>query len=79
MKEFAEGDFAYYEELGLSMTYVRSELCAFYRAKGMPIHMYCADTEEDVRLCMAQGASLITANDPIPLMTVLGRLNGENT
>ena len=36
--------------------------------------MYCADNEEDVRLCIERGASLITANDPIPLMRVLGRL-----
>ena len=36
--------------------------------------MYCADTEEDVRLCMEMGADLITANDLVPLMTVLGRI-----
>ncbi len=71
MKEFSEGDFAFYDELGLSMTYVRSELCAFYREKGMPIHMYCADTEEDVRLCIERGASLITANDPVPLLSIV--------
>ncbi|MBQ8508703.1 MAG: hypothetical protein IJ493_02235 [Clostridia bacterium] len=59
-----------YDEIGLSMTYVRSELCAFYRAKGLPMHMYCADTEADVRLCIERGASLITANDPRPLLRV---------
>ncbi len=71
MREFSEGDFAYYEELGLSMAYVRSELCDFYRQKGMPIHMYCADTPEDVRLCIERGASLITANEPVPLLAAL--------
>ncbi len=71
MHEFSEGDFAYYDELGLSMTYVRSELCAFYRAKGMPIHMYCADNAADVLLCIRSGASLITANDPVPLLSIV--------
>ena len=35
--------------------------------------MYCADTTEDVELCIQKGASLITANDPIPLLKYLGR------
>ncbi len=71
MQEFSAGDYAYYEDLGLSMTYVRSELCAFYREKGLPIHMYCADTEADVRLCLERGAALITANDPVPLLSIV--------
>ncbi len=74
MGEFPPDGFDYYEEIGLSMMFVRSELCAFYRAKGLPMHMYCADNEDDVRLCIERGASLITANDPVPLLTVLGRL-----
>jgi hypothetical protein len=36
--------------------------------------MYCADTEEDVKLCIERGADLITANDPVPLLKVLGRI-----
>ncbi|MCQ2433336.1 MAG: glycerophosphodiester phosphodiesterase [Clostridia bacterium] len=68
MREFC--GYEWYDEIGLSMMFVKSELCAFYRAKGMPMHLYCADTEEDVRLCIEQGASLITANDPRPLMKV---------
>ena len=60
-----------YDEIGLSMPLVRSELCEFYKAKGLPIHMYCADTEEDVRLCIERGASLITANDPAALIKIL--------
>lgn len=73
MREFEPDSYTYYDELGLSMNLVRSELLPLYREKGMPIHMYCADTEEDVRLCIESGASLITANDPLPLLKVLGR------
>ena len=74
MKEFASDSYDYYDELGLSMTFVRSELCDFYVKKGMPVHMYCADTEEDVKLCIERGADFITCNDPVPLMKHLGRL-----
>jgi glycerophosphoryl diester phosphodiesterase len=74
MGEFKPDSYDWYEEIGLSMMFVKSELCAFYAAKGMPMHMYCADNEDDVRLCIERGADLITANDPVPLMKVLGRL-----
>ena len=74
MKEFEADSFDYYDDIGLSMMFVRSELCAFYVAKGMPVHMYCADNENDVKLCIERGADLITANDPVPLMRVLGRI-----
>ena len=56
------------------MSFVKSELLPFYLDKGFPVHMYCADTEEDVELCIKNGADLITANDPIPLMKKLGRI-----
>ena len=46
----------------------------FYIDKGFPVHMYCADNDADVTLCIERGACLITANDPIPLMKKLGRL-----
>ena len=62
-----------YDEIGLSMSIVRSEICDFYLQKGLPVHMYCADTEEAVNLCIQKGAALITANDPRPLMRILGR------
>ncbi len=75
MGEPFEGLYDYYDEIGLSMTFVRSELLPFYTAKGMPIHMYCADTEDDVAFCIENGASLITANDPVPLMKKLGKIN----
>ena len=72
MKEFDGYDS--YVEFGINMSIVRSELCDFYVGKGLPMHMYCADNEEDVRLFIEKGADLITANDPVPLMKVLGRL-----
>ena len=74
MAEFEPDSYDYYDEIGLSMKFVKSEILPIYVAKGLPIHMYCADTEEDVRLCIEKGAALITANDPVPLMTVLGRI-----
>ena len=74
MRNFQPDSYGFYQELGLNMDLVRSEILPFYQAKGMPIHMYCAYTEADVRLCMEKGADLITANDPVPLMKVLGRM-----
>lgn len=71
MKEFDGYDA--YDEIGLNMSLVKSELCEFYVKKGMPVHMYCADNEEDVRLCIERGADLITANDPRDLLKVLGK------
>ena len=69
MKEFC--GYEWYDEIGLSMMFVKSELCAFYRAKGLPMHLYCADNEADVRLCIEQGDSLITANDPKDLLRIV--------
>ncbi len=74
MNRWEEGAYSYYDEIGLSMRFVKSELLPIYIAKGIPIHMYCADNEADVRLCIEKGADLITANDPVPLMKVLGRI-----
>jgi glycerophosphoryl diester phosphodiesterase len=74
MKENFRGLYEYYDEIGLSMNFVKSELCDFYLNKRMPVHMYCADTEDDVNLCIEKGADLITANDLVPLMKILGRL-----
>ena len=72
MKRFDhEEGYRYYDEIGLSMAIVRSEVFQIFASKGLPMHLYCADTEEDVRLCIEKGASLITANDPVPLMRVL--------
>ena len=60
-----------YDEIGLSMRIVRSEIFEIFAGKGLPIHMYCADTEEDVKLCVLKGAYLITANDPAALIKLL--------
>lgn len=74
MKELSADNYDYYDEIGLSMNFVKSEILPIYLAKGFPIHMYCADNEEDVKLCIENGADLITANDPVPLMKYLGRI-----
>lgn len=74
MGEWVPGSYEYYDEIGLSMSFVKSEILPIYQAKGMPIHMYCADNDADVELCIEKGADLITANDPVPLMKRLGRI-----
>jgi hypothetical protein len=74
MRNFQPDSYSCYKELGLDLKYVRSEIFYIYQEKNLPLHMYCADYEEDVRMCMEKGADLITANDPVPLMRVLGRL-----
>ena len=77
MGEFASDTYEYYCEIGLSMGLVKSEILPVYLAKNMPIHMYCADTVEDVKLCIEKGAALITANDPVPLLQYLNRLRNS--
>ncbi len=74
MRNYQPDSYDYYAEIGLNMNIVKSEIFPIYPPKGFPMHLYCADTEEDVRLCIEKGADLITANDPVPLMKVLGRL-----
>jgi len=71
MKEYAADTYSYYDEIGLGMNIVKSEILDIYLRKGIPIHMYCADTAEDAALCVSKGAALITANDPLPLMDYL--------
>ncbi|MBQ9773788.1 MAG: glycerophosphodiester phosphodiesterase [Clostridia bacterium] len=77
MRRFESNSYDYYEEIGIAMNIVKSEIFPIYPKKGMAMHLFCADNEEDVRLCIERGASLITANDPVPLMTVLGRKIGK--
>ena len=74
MQEYEADSYTYYCELGLGLGFVKSEIFPIYEAKRLPMHMYCADTEEDVKMCIEKGADLITANDPLSLMRVLGRL-----
>lgn len=68
--DYDEG-YRYYDEIGLSMSIVKSEVFPIFASKGLPMHMYCADTEEDVKLCIEKGANLITANNPVPLMKIV--------
>ncbi|MBQ8342323.1 MAG: glycerophosphodiester phosphodiesterase [Clostridia bacterium] len=78
MKRWFEGAYDYYDEIGLNMNLTRSEVYSVYAAKNMPIHLYCADTDEQVELCFTRKEGvLITANDPVPLMKKLGRKIGE--
>jgi len=74
MGEFEKDSYDYYDEIGIAMNIVKSELMPIYIEKGMPMHLFCADNENDVKLCIEKGASLITANNPLPLMKVLGRI-----
>ena len=60
-----------YDEIGLSLKIVTSEVCDIFLKKGLPVHMYCADNEADVRLFMEKGADLITANDPRALLKIV--------
>ncbi|NLE12836.1 MAG: glycerophosphodiester phosphodiesterase [Clostridiales bacterium] len=79
MGRWEEGGYRFYDDIGLNMALVRSEIFDFYAAKQLPMHLYCADNTEDVRLCLRRGASLITANDPVPLMNEIGRVPGKLT
>jgi len=74
MGEYDADTYKYYDEIGIWLNIVKSEIMDVYKEKGLPMHMYCADNKEDVELCVNKGASLITANDPVPLMKYLGRL-----
>ena len=74
MGEFTPDIYGNYKEIGLGLNIVRSEVLPIFMAKGLPVHMFCADNEADVKMCIEKGADLITANDPVPLMRVLGRL-----
>ncbi len=74
MKEFEPDSYKYYDEIGLDTKFLNSEILDIYLKKGLPIHYYCADDEKTVRSAIQNGASLITANDPVPLLKVLGRI-----
>ena len=75
MKRFNyEEGYRYYDEIGLSMSIVKSEVFPIFAGKGLPMHMFCADTEDDVKLCIEKGADLITANELVPLFNVLKKI-----
>ncbi len=71
MEEFETDTYDYYDELGISMRIVKSEIFEIYQKKKLPMHLYCADTREDVELCIRKGASLITANEPTALLAYM--------
>jgi glycerophosphoryl diester phosphodiesterase len=74
MARFESDSYSYYDEIGLNLGLVRSELLNLYRAKGMPIHAYCFDNDAQLDLCEGvDEITLITANDPVALMRRLGR------
>lgn len=50
------------------MSIAKSEVFDIYAKKGLPMHMYCADTKENVEFCIKKRDSLITANDPKALL-----------
>ena len=66
-----------YDEIGISMNIVRSEVFEIFAKKGLPMHLFCADTKEDVELCIKKGASLITANNPYPLLEIVKGIKYE--
>ena len=76
MKRMLPDNYEHYDEIGLNLNISRSEIFPVYKAKNLPLHVYCADNEADVNMAIERGAVLITANDPVPLMTVLGRAIG---
>ncbi len=69
MNEFISYD--HYDEIGISMAVAKSEVFNIYAKKGLLMHMYCADTKEDVEFCIQSGASFITANDPRALLEIV--------
>ena len=78
MKYHGKDPYRYYDDIGLSMSQVKSIFYPLYVRRGFPVHMFCADTEKDVRFFLSKKeCGLITANDPVPLMKVLGREIGK--
>ena len=78
MKYHGKDPYRYYDDIGLSLKQVKSIFYPLYVRRGLPVHMFCADTEKDARLFLSKKeCRLITANDPVPLMKVLGREIGK--
>jgi glycerophosphoryl diester phosphodiesterase len=73
MHEFAKGSYDFYDDIGISMAVLKSEVFGIFASKGKPMHMYCADNEEDIAESIRKGAAYITANDPVPLLRHLKR------
>lgn len=74
MRRFQPDTYSHYDEFCISVAIAKSEIFPIYAAKGKPLQMYLADTEQDAALCIEKGAHLVMANDPVPLLKVLGRM-----
>ncbi len=74
MSGFEPDSYDYYDDMGIAMNIVRSEVYNVYAGKGKPVHIFCADNDETVALALSRAPALITANDPPALMRALGRL-----
>jgi len=74
MRNFGPDSYAFYDEICLSVAQAKSEIFPIYESKSLPMQMYVADNEQDAAICIEKGAALIMANDPVPLLRVLGRL-----
>ncbi len=78
MKYHGKDPYRYYDEIGMNLSQVRSIFYPLYARHGFPTHMFCADNEKDVRRFLSKKeCNLITANDPVPAMKVLGRKIGK--
>ncbi len=73
MKEFVPGSYAYYTDIGISMAVLKSEVFPLMAAKNLPMHMYCADTLEDIALCEKMGAVAITSNNVRVMMSAVNK------
>lgn len=60
--------------VGIPMWRLTKQMCADYLADGIQPWAWCPDTEDQVRYAIACGARLITCNDPIPALKLLGKL-----
>lgn len=71
MKEHEPDSYKYYDRIGIGKDILTPQLCEKFSEMGFPLHLYCADNENEVIKFIECGADLITANDPIPLIKVL--------
>lgn len=74
MRNYEPDSYDYYTDFGVGVAYAKSEIFPIYQAKGKALQMYCADTDADAKVCIEKGATLVMANDPVPMLKALGRL-----
>ena len=58
MKYHGKDPYRYYDDIGLSMSQVKSIFYPLYVRRGFPVHMFCADTEKDVRFFLSKKKAL---------------------